>query len=66
MSSRLGCAGFCLMGGLVWGAPEVSKTTSAPQVEEGRYRSALLFANVVELIRDEYLDIEKTDYDKMT
>ena len=65
-SSRLGWAGFCLMGGLVWGAPEVSKTTSAPQVEEGRYRSALLFANVVELIRDEYLDIEKTDYDKMT
>lgn len=36
------------------------------QGEEGRYRSALLFANVVELVRDEYLDPEKTDYDKMT
>ena len=36
------------------------------QGEEGRYRSALLFANVVELVRDEYLDPEKADYDKMT
>ena len=36
------------------------------QGEEGRYRSALLFANVVELVRDEYLDPEKTDYDKIT
>ena len=36
------------------------------QGEEGRYRSALLFANVVELVRDEYLEAEKTDYDKMT
>lgn len=36
------------------------------QGEEGRYRSALLFANVVELVRDEYLEPEKTDYDKMT
>jgi len=37
-----------------------------PSQEEGRYRSALLFANVIELIRDEYLDPKKTDYDKMT
>jgi carboxyl-terminal processing protease len=36
------------------------------QGEEGRYRSALLFANVVELVRDEYLEPEKTDYDKIT
>jgi carboxyl-terminal processing protease len=34
--------------------------------EEGRYRSALLFASVIELIRDEYLDPAKTDYEKMT
>jgi len=39
---------------------------SLAQGEEGRYRSALLFANVVELVRDEYLEPEKTDYDKMT
>ena len=43
-----------------------AKPKSASQEEEGRYRSALLFANVIELIRDEYLEPEKTDYDKMT
>lgn len=43
-----------------------NKTKTASKEEEGRYRSALLFANVIELIRDEYLDPEKTDYDKMT
>jgi len=42
------------------------KSPTAPKEEEGRYRSALLFANVIELIRDEYLELEKTDYDKMT
>ena len=42
------------------------KFPMAPKEEEGRYRSALLFANVIELIRDEYLEPEKTDYDKMT
>ena len=45
---------------------EVTKTNIPSQNEEGRYRSALLFASVVELIRDEYLELEKTDYDKMT
>jgi len=43
-----------------------AKPKTASQEEEGRYRSALLFANVIELIRDEYLEPEKTDYDKMT
>lgn len=47
------------------GAQE-SKPKADAKEEEGRYRSALLFANVIELIRDEYLDPEKTDYDKMT
>ena len=42
------------------------KNKTATKEEEGRYRSALLFANVIELIRDEYLDPEKTDYDQMT
>ena len=45
---------------------EETKAKSSSKQEEGRYRSALLFANVIELIRDEYLDPEKTDYDKMT
>jgi len=45
---------------------EESKAKNTSKQEEGRYRSALLFANVIELIRDEYLDPEKTDYDKMT
>lgn len=47
-------------------AVELTQTNAAPSSEEGRYRSALLFASVVEMIRDEYLEIEKTDYDKMT
>lgn len=47
----------------LWAQEKKSPATSQ---EEGRYRSALLFANVIELIRDEYLDPEKTDYDKMT
>ena len=45
---------------------EVTQTNRPVPNEEGRYRSALLFASVVELVRDEYLELEKTDYDKMT
>lgn len=58
--------------GMFWGfllccnAVELTQTNAIPSSEEGRYRSALLFASVVEMIRDEYLEIEKTDYDKMT
>ena len=59
---------FAVLAGLlipaVFGEETKSKTTS--KEEEGRYRSALLFANVIELVRDEYLEPEKTDYDKMT
>jgi len=57
---------------MVWGfvlscnAAQLTQTNATPSSEEGRYRSALLFASVVEMIRDEYLEIEKTDYDKMT
>jgi len=57
---------------MVWGfvlscnAVELTQTNTTSSSEEGRYRSALLFASVVEMIRDEYLEIEKTDYDKMT
>jgi len=57
---------------MVWGfvlscnAAELTQTNATASSEEGRYRSALLFASVVEMIRDEYLEIEKTDYDKMT
>lgn len=43
-----------------------NQTKIGPKEEEGRYRSALLFANVIELIRDEYLQPEKTDYEAMT
>jgi len=56
-------AGMVLVPGL-WAQEKNSQTGS--REEEGRYRSALLFANVVELIRDDYLEPEKTDYDKMT
>jgi len=55
--------GTMLIPGL-WAQEKKSQTAS--KEEEGRYRSALLFANVIELIRDEYLEPEKTDYDKMT
>ena len=58
---------FCLLLGVDFGSSQTNPTThSVAQGEEGRYRSALLFANVVELVRDEYLDPQKTDYDKMT
>jgi carboxyl-terminal processing protease len=60
---------FFALAGALW-IPALSaqeaKPKTASQEEEGRYRSALLFANVIELIRDEYLEPEKTDYDKMT
>jgi len=57
----------CLLFGVGIGWAQANKSTNAAtQGEEGRYRSALLFANVVELVRDEYLEPEKTDYDKMT
>jgi len=56
----------CWVGGQLCESAEVTKTNISSQSEEGRYRSALLFASVVELIRDEYLELEKTDYDKMT
>ena len=56
-------AGAVLVPGL-WA--QENKSKAASKEEEGRYRSALLFANVIELIRDEYLEPEKTDYDKMT
>ena len=41
-------------------------TNSSAQNEAGRLRSALLFQKVVELIREDYLDSAKTDYDQMT
>lgn len=56
-------AGVMLMPGL---HAQDNKSKSVAREEEGRYRSALLFANVIELIRDEYLEPEKADYDQMT
>jgi len=58
-----GVVGTLLIAGLL---AEEKKSPTAAKEEAGRYRSALLFANVIELIRDGYLDLEKTDYDKMT
>ncbi len=36
---------------------EVTQTNRPIPNEEGRYRSALILASVVEIIRDEYLDM---------
>ncbi|GAB4240124.1 MAG: S41 family peptidase [Candidatus Methylacidiphilales bacterium] len=41
-------------------------TESEGNTEEARYRSALLFQNVLELVRDEYVDADKVDYDQLT
>jgi len=49
-----------------WLPAQEAKSKNPAKEEEGRYRSALLFANVIELIRDEYLEPEKSDYDEMT
>lgn len=65
VSKRFLSFGLALLTGLGWAQPNKSSHPMA-QGEEGRYRSALLFANVVELVRDEYLEPEKTEYDKMT
>ena len=59
----VGCAGMLFLPAL---SAQENKAKTSSKEEEGRYRSALLFANVIELIRDEYLEPEKTDYDKMT
>lgn len=62
--------GFVALAIGVWLIPllcaQEKKSPASSKEEEGRYRSALLFANVIELIRDDYLEPEKTDYDKMT
>lgn len=34
--------------------------------EDARYRSTLLFANALEMVRDEYVDKTKVNYDKLT
>lgn len=67
MNPRCRCAAVVIGAFLipVLCAQEKNSQTSSKE-EEGRYRSALLFANVIELIRDDYLEPEKTDYDKMT
>lgn len=67
MKTRLPCLAFlagilAVTGG--W-AQEIRAKTSS-QEEEGRYRSALLFADVIELVRDEYFEADKVDYDAMT
>ena len=43
-----------------------SRPKPPPREEEGRNRSAILFGNVIELIREEYLEPEKAEYDQMT
>jgi carboxyl-terminal processing protease len=69
-------AGVLLLGVWLSALPGVSAQTvgveKAPDKyaetnsEEARYRNALLFQNVLELVRDEYVDSEKVDYDKLT
>jgi carboxyl-terminal processing protease len=49
--------------------PAVAETKVSEQKikdEDARYRSTMLFANVLELVRDEYVDPSKVDYDKLT
>jgi len=41
-------------------------TPAEPTEDEGRYRSALIFSKVMELIRDEYVDEASVDYEKLT
>lgn len=47
-------------------APPPSPAAPAAASDEARYRSALIFSNVLELIRDEYVDGRQVDYDKLT
>jgi carboxyl-terminal processing protease len=43
-----------------------SRAAALQGSDEARYKSSLLFANVIELIRDEYVDAEEVDYQKLT
>jgi carboxyl-terminal processing protease len=51
-------------------APQIGKNpaaqTALDQTEESRYRSSILFSNVLELVRDEYVDAGKVDYEQLT
>lgn len=44
--------------------PPAPAPTEAP--DDARYRSTLLFSNVLELVRDEYVDPSAVDYQKLT
>lgn len=49
------------------GAPPASEMEKkARQEAEARYRSTLLFSSVLELVRDEYVNEKKVDYDDLT
>jgi carboxyl-terminal processing protease len=47
-------------------ASVVQGQTPAPTEDDARYRSALIFSNVLELIREEYVDPQEMDYEKLT
>lgn len=47
-------------------APVGNINSQADPSEEARYRSAILFQNVLELVRDEYVDPKAVDYEKLT
>jgi carboxyl-terminal processing protease len=47
-------------------ADHSTEQTQKEKDEDARYRSTLLFSNVLELIRDEYVDTNKIDYDRLT
>ncbi|MFH1067944.1 MAG: S41 family peptidase [bacterium] len=55
--------------GLVVGSVCVHTALAAqesPNEADARYRSAALFANVLDVIREEYVDESKVDYEKLT
>ena len=47
-------------------AAEEAQPNRSSQEEQGRFRSALLVANVIELLREDYLEPGKVGYDEMT
>jgi len=74
LRNSLLCCGLLFANGAVVSLAQVKipdptpaeQLSTANSDDEARYRSAILFQNVLELVRDEYVDPKSLDYDKLT
>jgi carboxyl-terminal processing protease len=63
----LPCAALLAASLLLGAAPASAQNPAPPPTDDdARYRSALLFSSILELIREEYVDAQRVDYEKLT